>query len=87
MTMEGNATLSELYREHREQTFNAALETLFEKTLPAWQQEKTVADGSRSLADLYSAALGGGPQPVLAAEVRRRIRTVAQQSPRLGAWI
>lgn len=87
MTMEGNVTLSKLYRECSEQTFNAALETLFEKTLPAWQQEKTVADEAQCLADLYRAALDISEQLMPLPEVQRRIRTVTQQSPRLGVRI
>ena len=87
MTMEANFTLAGLYREHPEETFNAALDTLFEKTLPAWQQEKTVADEAQSIADLYCEALGVSQHLLSAPEVRRRIRTVAQQAPRLGAKI
>lgn len=87
MAMEGNVTLSDLYRERPEQALNAALDALVGKTLAAWQQEKLVVDSSQSLADLYRAAFGLGREFTRSDGFRRRVSTIAQQAPRLGVRV
>lgn len=87
ISMEGNVTLAELYREHPEPTFNSALENLFKKTLLAWQQDIIIADEAWTLEDLHREALGINEQTFPIAEVQQRIRAVIKELPRLRVKI
>jgi len=80
-------TLGELYRFTQETIFKVALNTLFQKTLQAWHQDKPVWAKNDSLEALYSQRLGLSAKRVSIADFEERIKVIETQLPTLGPRI
>ncbi len=82
--LESVQTLWDLYRSGSEKTFNAVLNALYQETLKAWHQDKSIPFGAEIANGLYRQRLQlAGKEEYF----EERFRTVEKQSPRLGVHI
>jgi DNA-binding response OmpR family regulator len=85
--LENTLSLAELYRTGSEKLFHSALETLLQKTLAAWYQEKRIPAGLKSLGQAYRERLRLAEEHLPPAAFDERVRTIIDQAPTLGTGI
>ncbi len=82
--LESVQTLFDLYRSGPEKTFNAVLSVLYQETLKAWHQDKSVPFRAETANGLYTQRL---QLAVKEEYFEERFRVVEKESPRLGVNI
>ena len=85
--LENLLSLAELYRTGPEKLFNAALDTLLQKTLAAWYQEKRIPEGMKSLSQVYRERLRLVETRLPLGAFEERVQAIVEQAPTLGARI
>lgn len=85
--LENTRSLFEAYQTAPDKLFYSCLNTLFEKTLAEWHQDKSVIEENRSLKEVYASLLGLSEELFTRDNFEQHLRSLIKQIPRLGLKI